>query len=66
MLIECMRFPVKRAFALAVGDVTEGMMFDELGLDLTLPLDATGQLYSTLMRCRDPSRVKVLVPTAKG
>ncbi|KAF8926816.1 hypothetical protein BGZ47_002522 [Haplosporangium gracile] len=60
-----LQFPVKRAFALAVDDVPEGVMFDGLGLDLTYPMTTPGKLPSTLSRCRDPSRLKVYVPRGR-
>lgn len=58
------QFPVKRAFALVVDDLPEGVMFEGVGLDLTYDMTSPGQLHSALSRCRDPSKLKVYIPKA--
>lgn len=44
-----LQFPIKHAFALAVDDVPEGVMFEGLGLDLYYDMDKPGQLHSASM-----------------
>lgn len=55
------QFPVKRTFALPVDDVTEGVLFLGLGLDLAYDKTPPGQPHSVLSRCWDLSKLKFYI-----
>lgn len=54
------QMPFKLAYALTIHK-SQGLSFDEITIDLTLPCFSKGQLYTALSRVRSPEGLKIIV-----
>lgn len=54
------QMPIKLAYALTIHK-SQGLSFDEVTLDLSLPCFSPGQLYTALSRVRTPGGLKIIV-----
>jgi len=54
------QLPIKLAYALSIHKA-QGLTFDEITIDMTLPFFSPGQLYTALSRVRTPKGLKIIM-----